>query len=404
MAQSTIYSSHETDPKFPIVLLSGVTVLADLAGVAMFPAIPGMIKYFSATPAAIQLSVTSFSLSAGLSQLVIGPLTDRFGRKPLLMIALLVFAIASGMIAIAPSLHLLVMGRILQGFGASAMFVIPKAIARDTHDALGTTKIVGIFVVSIACAGTLGPPAFGLVMDKFGWQAMFAIWAVMAIALLFWAKVATRETAPMTRGRSAAALSRRLVADLLVSRDFLGNTLILACASASYFVFLSFFPLLLNNGSGNTAGTIGLTMGCLSVFFIGGAAVSAWLVRRFGSATVLRACLLSSVLFGVIQVIATRMLHNDYVSFFVPTMFIAFAFGTINPITISGAISVRPEAAGTASGISTAVSLIIGAGSIYGVGHLFAGSSTFVTVSIALLSVLSLLSFLFLRVPPGKKV
>ncbi|HEX5514638.1 MAG TPA: Bcr/CflA family efflux MFS transporter, partial [Gammaproteobacteria bacterium] len=223
-----------------VLLLAALTALGPLATDMYLPALPAIARGLNAGADQVQLTLSLYMAGFAISQLLCGPLSDHYGRKPILLAGFSIFAAASVLCALAPNIETLLLGRFLQSFGGAVGPVLGRAAVRDIYQPLEAGRILSYMATAMALAPALAPIGGGLLLLFYGWDSIFlvlAAWGVMVIALL---ALALPEPLPATRRqpiRPGVILSNFRM--LLGERRFIGYSLSNACAFAGLFAFLS---------------------------------------------------------------------------------------------------------------------------------------------------------------------
>src|SRR6266545_2395662 len=224
----------------------------------LVPAIPGLATKFAADPATVQLAVSLYLMGLAAAQLVFGPLSDRFGRRPVVLAGLALATIASTAAIFAASIASLVIARIAQSLGASTGQTIGRAIIRDLYDREHAASMIGL-VTSVVVLMPMVAPLIGGILDTlFGWEAIFVFAAVISGAVFLWAVLALPETrkfsiAPDEHGHFLAELRA-----LCASPRFFGYALCAGLGSAPFFSFLGAAPHVVVGMLGRSSAEYGL--------------------------------------------------------------------------------------------------------------------------------------------------
>ncbi len=282
----------EAGTPFPARLIAVLALLAAVAPLAIdmyLPAFPAMAEEFGTNASAIQLTLTTFLLGMAVGQLVFGPLSDRFGRRPLLLVGALACAVFSAASAVAPSIELLAGARFVQGFAGAAGIVLGRAVISDRAKGVAAAKLFGLLVVINAVAPIVAPLVGGVIVTNLGWRAVYWVlagWSVrMFLAVLF----LVPETHPVerrTQGGASAML--RDAREVLRNRRYVGYTVAYAFAFGVMFAYISASPFVLQNVHGISTGwyTVAFTVNALGL--VVGSVVNDNIVRRRGSGRTLR--------------------------------------------------------------------------------------------------------------------
>src|SRR3954470_7496371 len=184
----------ETKPWGLLLLLMAMTSIGPTTLNIVVPALPQMANRLASDVATIQLTVTVYLLALATGQLAMGPLSDRFGRRPVILAGLALTAAARVLAISVGTVGSLIVARMLQAVGASAGIVVSRAIIRDLFDRNRAASVIGLVATVMVVVPTLGPLIGGLLDTGFGWEAIFLFTAVTTTLVVAWAAVALPET------------------------------------------------------------------------------------------------------------------------------------------------------------------------------------------------------------------
>jgi MFS transporter, DHA1 family, multidrug resistance protein len=275
---------------FGMALVLGLLSAVGPFAIDMYlPALPTIGHTLGASAGAVQATLLVFFLALGLGQVVYGPVSDMFGRKPPLYFGLGLFALGSVGCALAPDIQSLVLLRFVQGLGASAGMVIPRAVVRDLHTGTDAARRMSLLMLVFSVSPILAPLAGSLLIEAAGWRAVF--WAVTATAAAALVLVSTslpetRTHAERARSSFGSALSAYAV--LLRDRHFLGLALIGGFGVASFFAYLANSSFVLIDHYGLTPRQFSLAFAINAASFIGLSQLTGTLGARYGLARVAR--------------------------------------------------------------------------------------------------------------------
>src|SRR5215218_6084113 len=219
-AVSTSPPVRSAPPRRLLYLLIAMTAIGPLSLNILVPAVPGLVHALSTDTAAVQLTISLYLLGLATSQLVLGPLSDRFGRRPVVLAGLALTAISSALAIITSTIAGLIVSRIIQSIGASVGIVVGRAIIRDLVDREHTAATIGIVTTAMVVAPMVAPLIGGLLDTAFGWEAIFIFVAVSSALVFLWAQV----TLPETRKQQLNTPRRRFWFDLRLlfsSKEFI---------------------------------------------------------------------------------------------------------------------------------------------------------------------------------------
>lgn len=334
-----------------LVWLAGLSVLGFLATDMYLPAFAAIQADLQTPASAVSASLSLFLAGFAAAQLLWGPLSDRYSRKPVLLIGLTIFALGSlGMLWVENAATLLVL-RFVQAVGVCAAAVIWQALVTDYYPSQKVNRIFAAIMPLVGLSPALAPLLGSWLLVHFSWQAIFAtLFAITVVLILpiFWLKPTTKA-----RNNSQDGLT---FTDLLRSKTYRGNVLIYAACSASFFAWLTGSPFILSE-MGYSPAVIGLSYVPQTIaFLIGGYGCRAALQKWQGKQ--LLPWLL--VLFAV-SVIATWaagfISHVSLVEILIPFCVMAIANGAIYPIVVAQALRPFPHATGRAAALQNTLQL-----------------------------------------------
>jgi DHA1 family bicyclomycin/chloramphenicol resistance-like MFS transporter len=359
-----------------LLLLMAMTAIGPTTLNILVPALPEMARRLASDVATVQLTVSIYLLALAAGQLVMGPLSDRFGRRPVLLLALSLTAAASVLAIEMASVGSLIVARVLQAFGASAGIVVSRAIIRDLFDRNRAASMIGLVATVMVVVPTLGPLIGGLLDTGFGWEAIFLFTAISSALVVVWAAIAL----PETRGLNAPADVQpgffRGLRELTTSAKFAGYVCAGAFGSSTFFAFLGGGPHVIVTLMGRTSAEYGVWFAASSIGYMAGNFIASRLSTRYGIDRLIWWGIGFEFL-GVAAAVAMAFaLHWGPVIVFLPQSIISFGNGLLLPGAIAGAVSIRPQAAGTAAGIAGFSQMTVGAIITQYAGTLLAGTDS----------------------------
>ena len=254
------------ESRWAVAMLVGLSMTAPLAIDMFLPSMPNMAEEFEASTSTIQLAVTLFLLAFAASQLVYGPLSDRFGRRPALIAGLVLF-VAGGVLSLfAWSAETLIVGRIIQGIGGGAGPAIARAMVLDVFGRSRAARVMAYMTIATPLAPTIAPIIGGVLQDLFDWRAVFVTLIGIGVFLLVAYRLVLPET-NVRRDRSAlgAVQMSRNYRELFSSRTFLAYALTMGLMFSGQLVFISGSSFVLIDELGLSPGQFGLAFGFAAV-------------------------------------------------------------------------------------------------------------------------------------------
>ena len=320
------------------------------------PALPEIQRSFGSSQSFVQLTLSLSMVAIAVSTLFYGPLSDRFGRKPVLVGGLGLFLAGSLLATFAPSVGLLILGRVAQAAGGAAGMVLSRAIVRDVYGAADAPRAINYLTISMVIAPMIAPVVGGFLTEGFGWRANFAATALLGLLVGALVVGLLHETLPpAARARSGdGSIVRPALGGLRQvarSRRFWGYTLISTFSMAVFFAFVAGAPYLMNGLLGRPPSEYGLWFLGIPGMFAAGSFTATRLLNTLGLD---RSIMLGGIL-GALVLAAAAGCYGLFVLtpalLFVPAYVIAFFQGMIIPNGVAGAINASPGAFGAASGM-----------------------------------------------------
>jgi DHA1 family bicyclomycin/chloramphenicol resistance-like MFS transporter len=352
-----------------LALLAGVTALGFCALHMIVPALPLLARTFDDSPARVQLVLTLFLAAIAGGQLVYGPMSDRYGRRPVLIAGLVMFLIGTLLCFFAWSLSVLILGRVLEGLGACAGVVLGRAIIRDVYDREAAARGLALVMMAMSLAPAISPALGAWFVEWFDWRAMFALLGAFGAGVLALTVLRLPETNLNPMRLDLVGMARSHWA-LLRSPAFLGFALCSAAASASWFTFCASAPYALVELLHLPPTAYGVMILLPMAAYILGNAAAARLAIRIGS---FRLVLLGrGVAFAASVGMALWWWFGtiDVWMLFVPMAVVSIGDGLSQPSALAAGLSIRPRLAGTASGLMGFMQMTVAALGTFVVGIL----------------------------------
>ncbi|WP_274627489.1 CmlA/FloR family chloramphenicol efflux MFS transporter [Arvimicrobium flavum] len=338
-----------------LALLAPFNLLASLGMDIYLPVVPAMPGILGATPAMIQMTLTLYMVLLGVGQLLFGPISDRLGRRPVLIGGALVFAAASLGLAATSSAGLFLGLRLFQAIGASAMLVALFATIRDVYaeQPEGAT-IYSLMNAMLAFVPALGPIAGALIAEWFGWRGVFVALGIPALAMLVLVLPAWHETRAVSAGPRRMAFGK-----VLRSASFWAYTFTFGTAMGSFFVFFSTAPRVLIEKAGWSEITFSLGFATVAVAMIATTRFARRMIDRWGTAgSAMRGAAL--LLAGAGLLLAGALAGGPSLwTFVAPMWLVAVGIVVTTSVTANGALAEFGDIAGSAVGLHFCIQSII---------------------------------------------
>jgi DHA1 family bicyclomycin/chloramphenicol resistance-like MFS transporter len=333
-----------------LVLLASLAALGILATNIMLPAFPPIAHDLGVDPRELALTLSVFFIVFASGQLLVGPLADAFGRRPLVIGGLAVFLAGSIVCALAPSLPVLIAGRAIQAVGACAASVLARAIARDLYSGAELTRALSLVMIAMAAAPGFSP-AIGTAMTAvFGWRSVFVLVAVAAVLVAIHFQTSVGETLPRERRRTARLLpTLRAYAGLAVDVRFIAPAVAVSLIIGCLYSFFAAAPAILMKGMGVSATGLSVFFAATVFVVFGSGLLTARLARRFGAARVAMAGLALAVTSGL-WLVALAEAPSTAAFMAAVTVFLT-GMGLVNPIATAITLEPFGDRAGVASAL-----------------------------------------------------
>ncbi|WP_374831788.1 multidrug effflux MFS transporter [Paenochrobactrum pullorum] len=392
----------------PAGLLRNALVLGLISAIGPFaidmylPALPNIGADLNAESGAVQMSLLTFFIAAAISQLFYGPLSDMYGRKVPLYSGLMLFAIGCVGAALSTSIDMLVSFRFLQGVGAAAGMVIPRAIVRDLYTGVDAARLMSLLMLVFSVSPIMAPLSGSLIIDTYSWRAVFWIVLVAAIAgiilLALWQKE-TRPVAARLESNLNSALSGYGV--LIKDRNFIGLVMIGAMCMAGFMVYLANSSFVFIEQYGFTPREYALAFSVNAISFIGMSQLNGILASRFGlKRVVLFSVSCAAIILTAMLVLVLSGAHSYLM--IASFLFAGFGFlGLVIPTTAVLALEDHGKIAGTASALMGTLQFLVAALAI-GISSVFSDGTILPMVAGITLSIVTafVLTLIVLRKKP----
>ena len=377
-----------------VLILGLLTAFGPLSIDMYLPAFPDIEQSLAASPASVELSLAVFFGGIAAGQMLYGPVSDRFGRKPPLYFGLGLYGLASLGCALAWSIEALIAFRFLQALGGGAGVVISRAVVRDRYDHTEAARVFSLLMLVMGVAPILAPLMGGYLSMALGWRSLFWLLALVSFGVIFLVRRFLPET--LNRGAGAPALTfGTMLADyriVLRDRRFVGYALANSCALAGMFAYISGSSFVLINLYDIPKQDFGLFFGANAFGLIALSQLNRRLLRGVALDRLL------SIGLAVMLACGAYLLLGGLFRFplwlFVPGLFLFVAeIGLIGPNSAAGALKNHPERAGSAAALLGTLQFSLGALSSFGVSALHDGTARPMTLVMALSAALAFAAY-----------
>jgi DHA1 family bicyclomycin/chloramphenicol resistance-like MFS transporter len=350
--KNAIYLNNSTPPHIlTLVLLAG---MAALSMNIFLPSLPGMTAYFDTTYAIMNLSISMYLAFTALLQLFIGPISDRVGRRPVVLISFAIFFIATIGCLLSTSIEVFLFFRMLQAFIVTGM-VLSRAIVRDIVEDKKAASMIGYVTMGMAMVPMFAPAIGGFLNDLFGWKANFSMLLFIGIIITALAYFDLGET----NNNISKGFSKQFkeYPELFKSKRFWAYCFTTVFASGSFFSFIGGAPFVSTNSFELSSSAFGIYFGVTTLGYVVGSFISGKFSERFGIHFMLLQGSWITALGLLLSLFIFWLGFGSATVFFGCMILAGVGNGMVLPNANAGLLSVRPSLAGSASGIGGAIML-----------------------------------------------
>ena len=375
------------DGFFATALLTLMMAMGAISTDLYLPSLPGLARAFGADVAEVQLTLSLFLAGLAVGQLAYGPLSDRYGRRPVLIAGLAIYVAASVACMLAPTIESLIALRFLQAIGACVGVVLARAVVRDVHGREGSARVLSYLSAALAIAPLVGPILGGYLEIWFGWRSNFAVLVVYGILTLAGTGFFLPETnRHPDHGAIAPLRMLATYAMLLGDRRYLGYALSATFAYSGIFCFISGSSFVLIDMIGLTPDAYGYAFAAIVAGYIIGAVAAGRLARRLGHRKLI-------AIGGAIQATGGLLLLGlalagfpNVIAIVLPASIYMMGTGLVMPNSMAGAIGPYPRAAGAAAALLGFTQMTIAAFIGAAIGHAANGTQFPMVIALSLCS------------------
>ncbi len=333
-----------------LLLLAAITAIGPFALQALSPALPSVAASFEISAGGAQLLLSLSLIAIALATLVWGPLSDRYGRRPVIIAGLMLATAGSVIAALAPVLWVAIVGRLLQAAGAAAGMVLARAVAQDVYGADRAAGVIGKITAVMVAAPLVAPTLSGLVVEHTGWRGVFWMVGATGLVLIVWCRLALAET---TTARVAGGIKDTLRGFGEISRSsiFWGNTAFASFSLTSFMFFVGTAPFVMENAFGRGPASYGFYFMLLAGAYMMTNFFCASVSDRLGARVTL-------VLGGTLAVLGPSLAalllwagSAHPIALFLPVSLHSVGAGLALPNAMAGAVAANPGRAGAASAL-----------------------------------------------------
>lgn len=378
----------KADPRyywFLVIYLVGLSALGSFVNDMYTPSLPAMCRFFHCSVPTVQMGLTMGMIGLALGQFLLGPISDRYGRRPVLICSTLLFIFAAIVSIFSPTIHFFVACRLFQGIGASGGYFLARTIPADVYQGSGLAKLMALIGAINGIAPASAPVIGGVTADAFGWKGIFVVLAAFAVLLLAFSPMMKESLAPSRRSSGSWLHSFGGYVSLLKDRAFMTHVCFKGTSLGLLFAYISASPFILQTHYGLSQTYYGLVIGFNALFVATGSMI-ALRFHPLKKAAFIGSLILGGGILG--QAVALYTINSIWV-FEGFMIVILFALGLIFSTTNTLAMNEGRSQAGEASSVLGISGYVFGAivSPLVGIGDVF-HSTAVVFVSLTILVII----------------
>lgn len=354
-------NNPEGKPAVSFVFLVGYLVALSAFGSFVndmySPALPSMARFFHCSVSVSQLGITMGMIGLAAGQALMGPISDKYGRKPVLVASLLIFIVGGAVSLFSPTIHFFLGCRVIQGLGASGGYFLARTIPTDLYSGRALAKTMALIGAINGFAPAVSPMIGGIVTDDFTWKGVFVVLVIFAVALLLIVPRLRESLPPARRDKGSVWLAFTNYLTLLRNRRFMVHCLLKGAALGLLFAYVSSAPFIVQNHYGFSATTYGLIIGGNAVFTALGSMAALRFKPLKRASTIAAIILIVSI---ATECITLCTLHNFW-GYEIPLWGMLFGLGMIFTSSNTLAMNEGRASAGVASALLGIFGYIFGA-------------------------------------------
>jgi DHA1 family bicyclomycin/chloramphenicol resistance-like MFS transporter len=344
----------------PYAILIAMSAIGPLALNIFIPSMPGLQRTFSASSGTVQLTLTIYLIAIALCQIFYGPLSDRYGRRPLVLIGLTLFILASLVCAAATSIEMLILARAFQAVGGASGMILARAIVRDLFARERAASVLGYITMAWVLAPMFAPSIGGLLDEAFSFRASFLFLAIVGTITLITTWATLKETNQNLQPH-ASILNFQLLARFAATAEYTRYVAAVSFASMVFFSYLAMAPFIMVTVRNHTPIEYGLWAISSAIGYMAGNFISGRYSERFGTDPMIRTGNLFTLAGALIMLGLAVAGFTHPASIFLPILLCNFGNGLTIPNGIVAAISVDPKNIGAAAGLTGFSQMALGA-------------------------------------------
>ncbi len=386
------------------LILGAMTAILPMAVDMYLPALPALAQSLEVDPSRVQLTLSTFFVGVAGGQLLHGPLSDRYGRRPLMLTGLTLYVLASAGCAVASSVEMLMALRFVQALGACAGMVISLAVIRDSFPPEDGARMISRMMLVLGLAPILAPLVGGQLLGWFGWRSIFWFLTLYGVACFVAVTIFLPETRPAhTKGPTSIRTWVQGFAGVLAHRRFVGFALTRGLATAGMFSYIAGSPFVFIVLFGVPPEHFGWLFGLNAIGLIAATQLNVHLLKFRSSEQLAGISVRVSAVAGLLLVAAALLPHSlgwaAFAALLVPLFFCVATNGLINPNVTSLGMAPFGDRAGTASALLGSISFMVAGIASAVVSSFPARSALPMALTIAAVELLAVFAFFVIALP-----
>lgn len=328
-----------------------LTAIGPISMAISTPAMPEMVSAFGTTQASIKISLSAYFGGFAVAQLLAGPTSDAFGRRAATLGFMAIYLIGALIAVFSSSVEALIIGRLIQGIGASVGVTVARAIVRDLFTGQEAARIMNLIGIMVAIGPAMGPTIGGLALSTFGWESVFVLMALLGAAIILAVFLFLKETTIADRSRIRPARLIAAYREIVREPRFLCTSMILGGSVGALYAQATMLPFVLIGAVGLTPTQFGLAMLMQSGAYITGSIVLKQVSRRIGGTGAVRLGLACCGLGGLLMLSWNLILPATLMSVMGPVAICTFGIAFLTPQVVTIGLAPFPHIAGSASAL-----------------------------------------------------
>lgn len=383
-----------------VSLIGALLVALGPVSMALFtPAMPQIVHDFASTEATVKLTLSLYFAGFALAQLVCGPLSDGFGRKPVIMAFMGIYLVASIVALASPTIEVLIGARFMQGVGASVGVAIARAVVRDLYVGESSARIMNLIGLILGLGPAFAPTLGGLTMELFGWHAIFALMVLFGLTVILICQYALKETVARDLSRIRARAVFSSYARLLRSNYFMACSMMMGGSIGAFYTLAVVLPFIMMNRIGLSPTAFGFSMLMQSGSLFLGALTVRQIIGRFGAYGLLPIGMIFIITGSLALAVLLRLHEVTFMTVMGPVALYAFGSSFIMPAMSTASLAPFPQIAGAASALGGFLQM--GSGLVGGLlASLFVDPIVALATVVPALGLVTVVSYLWWRMLP----